>query len=63
MVRNVTGMVNDTGNDSYYDRNNRFRHNTYRWHRSTANSSSGVAPSGTGAPGRDGSGKIRLAAS
>jgi parallel beta-helix repeat protein len=30
MSRNLTGMVNDTGDDSYYQRNNRFRHNTYR---------------------------------
>jgi len=30
MVRNVTGMVDDTGDASHYDRNNRFRHNTYR---------------------------------
>jgi len=28
--RNVTGMVDDTGSDAVYDRNNRFRHNTYR---------------------------------
>ena len=30
MSRNLTGMVNDTGDDSHYERNNRFRHNTYR---------------------------------
>ncbi len=28
--RNLTGMVNDTGDDAVYDRNNRFRGNTYR---------------------------------
>jgi hypothetical protein len=30
MSRNVTGMVNDTGDDSFYNRNIRFRDNTYR---------------------------------
>jgi hypothetical protein len=30
MSENVTGMVNDTGDDSYYDRNIKFQHNTYR---------------------------------
>jgi parallel beta-helix repeat protein len=30
MPGNVTGMVNDTGDDSFYDRDIRFRHNTYR---------------------------------
>jgi parallel beta-helix repeat protein len=30
MSRNATGMVNDTGDDSFYDRNNRFHGNTYR---------------------------------
>jgi parallel beta-helix repeat protein len=30
MSGNVTGMVNDTGDDSIYDRNIRFRDNTYR---------------------------------
>lgn len=28
--RNVTGIVEDTGDDAVYGRNNRFRHNTYR---------------------------------
>jgi hypothetical protein len=28
--RTTEPWANDTGNDSYYDRNNRFRHNTYR---------------------------------
>jgi parallel beta-helix repeat protein len=30
MSGNVTGMVNDTGDESVYGRNIRFRHNTYR---------------------------------
>jgi parallel beta-helix repeat protein len=30
MSRNATGMVNDTGDESFYDRNNRFHSNTYR---------------------------------
>jgi hypothetical protein len=32
MSRNTTGMVNDTGDESFYDRNNRFHRNTYRLH-------------------------------
>lgn len=30
MSRNATGMVNDTGDASFYERNNRFHRNTYR---------------------------------